>query len=159
MSPEKIEHVFSACYVLKTDGKILTEILGRNFLVKTLQTWEIHRTHAESTDSWGILKIERPKWKIWYMPNLQIARGNGKSALFTGLQLFQAFLSLVSFAYTLEEDIIRSFLWLKTFLSSAHTGRIFFNEKQSCSTTALWHTPLPLVSWCDRGYLGIAERT
>ena len=64
VSPKKIENVFSACYVLKTDGKILTEISGRNFLMKTLQAWEIHRTHAESTGSWGILKIEKPKWKI-----------------------------------------------------------------------------------------------
>ena len=48
-----------------------------------------------------------------------VGSGNGKSALFTGLQLFQAFLSLVSSAYMCEENIIRSFLWLKTFLSLA----------------------------------------
>ena len=59
--------------ILKTDGKILTEILRRNFLMKTLQTWDPDNwkvTHAATCSSdrvwvvkhanrWGILKIEK----------------------------------------------------------------------------------------------------
>ena len=64
--------VFSGCYVLKTDGKILTrhpenrrENVDRNFGEKfpdeNLANMGDPGTHSESTDRWGILKIEKSK--------------------------------------------------------------------------------------------------
>jgi hypothetical protein len=69
--PQKNRKVFLGCYVLKTDGKIFTRHpenrRGRNFwekfLDENLANMGDPRMHAESTDSWGILKIEKPKMK------------------------------------------------------------------------------------------------
>ena len=75
VSPKKTDF-FSGCYVLKTDGENLTrhpenrrENFDPSFWEKLpdenlADMWD-PSMHAESTDSWGILKIEKPKWKIW----------------------------------------------------------------------------------------------
>jgi hypothetical protein len=63
---------YSGFYILKTDGKMFTrhpenrrENVARNFWEKfpdeNLANMGDPRMHAESTNSWGIPKIEKPK--------------------------------------------------------------------------------------------------
>ena len=72
--PRHDRQVFSGCYVLKTDGRErdgerererVRERENRNFGEKipdeNLANMGDPRTHAESTDRWGILKIEKSK--------------------------------------------------------------------------------------------------
>ena len=70
--PQEDRKVFSGCYILKTDGKILTRHpenrrenfdgnFGEKFPDENLANMGDPRTHAESTDRWGVLKIEKSK--------------------------------------------------------------------------------------------------
>ena len=62
--PQEDRKVFSGCYILKTDGKILTRHpenrrenfdgnFGEKFPDENLANMGDPRTHAESTDRWG----------------------------------------------------------------------------------------------------------
>jgi hypothetical protein len=82
--PQINRKVFLGCYVLKTDGKIFTRHpenrRGRNFwekfLDENLANMGDPRMHAESTDSWGILKIEKPKMKNLIPQSIHPESGN-----------------------------------------------------------------------------------
>ena len=68
--------------ILKTDGKMLPEISGRNFRMKTLQIWEIPECMPNPQIAGG--PTEDRKAEIWNLipqsiPNLQIVWGYSHS--------------------------------------------------------------------------------